>query len=80
VEGGLAMSHSQTVQVSVQSSLLASIAYSVHATLDLQFRSGAFYRYFTVPHTVFEGLIAAESKGTYFNHNIRNRFPYTRLA
>jgi hypothetical protein len=74
------MSFAQAPPIPVQSSLLASIAYSANATLELEFRSGALYRYFTVPHAVFLGLIAAESKGAYFNRNIRNRFPYYRLA
>jgi hypothetical protein len=29
---------------------------------------------------VFEELLDADSKGGYFNRNIRNRFPYKRLA
>jgi hypothetical protein len=75
------MSLPEVVRVPVQSSLLASIGYSpVHATLDLEFRSGAFYRYFMVPNDVIEGLMVAESKGAYFNLNIRARFPYQRLA
>ena len=43
-------------------------------------RSGAIYRYFAVPQTVFERLIAAESKGAYFNHHVRDCFRYQRLA
>ena len=74
------MSQPETVRIPVQSSLIASIGFSVHATLDLEFRSGALYRYFAVPHTLFEELIAADSKGAYFNRNIRSRFPYKRLA
>jgi len=70
----------EAARIPVHSSLLASIAYSVHATLDLEFRSGALYRYFAVPSRVFGGLIAADSKGAYFNRNIRGRFPYKRLA
>jgi hypothetical protein len=74
------MNRPEAVRIPVQSSLLASIGYSVHASLDLEFRSGALYRYFTIPLTVFKELIAAESKGAYFNRNIRNRFPYKRLV
>jgi hypothetical protein len=74
------MSRPQAVGIPVHSSLLASIGYSVYATLDLQFRSGALYRYFTIPRTLFDALIAAESKGAFFNRNIRDRFPYKRLA
>jgi hypothetical protein len=74
------MNFAQAASIPVQSSLLASIGYSANATLELQFRSGSLYRYFAVPQAVYVGLIAAESKGAYFNRNIRNRFPYKRLA
>ena len=69
-----------TQVVPVSSSLLAAAAYSTGATLDLAFQTGAVYRYFGVPRLVFDQLIAAESKGAYFNRAIRNRFPYRRLA
>jgi hypothetical protein len=74
------MRQTQDLRISVASSVLASVQYSIDATLVLQFRSGAIYRYFAVPETVFQALIAAESKGTYFNRNLRNRFSYQRLA
>jgi hypothetical protein len=67
------------LQASVESSLLSSVEYSSDQTLELKFRSGVTYRYFTVPPTVVEGFIAAESKGAYFNRHVRNRFPYQRL-
>jgi KTSC domain len=69
-----------TQTVPLSSSLLAVVAYSTRATLDLTFRNGAVYRYFDVPRAVFHRLIAAESKGVSFNQTIRNRFPYRRLA
>lgn len=74
------MSCPETVRIPVQSSLLASIGYSSDATLEIEFRSGSIYRYFAVPNAVLAGLIAAESKGAYFNRNIRNHFRYQRLA
>jgi KTSC domain-containing protein len=74
------MSVPETARIPVQSSLIASIGYSVHATLELQFHSGALYRYFAVPHVIVAELLAAESKGAYFNRKIRSRFPYQRLA
>ena len=70
----------KAARTDIQSSLLASAAYSIDATLDLQFRNGAIYRYFAVPRAVFDALIAAESKGAYFNHAIRNHFDYRRLG
>jgi hypothetical protein len=68
------------VRTAVESSLLSAIGYSINATLDLEFRNGAIYRYFAVPQAVFEQLIAAQSKGACFNRIIRNHFPYRRLA
>jgi hypothetical protein len=74
------MSRSRLLRTPVDSSLLCSVAYSIHATLELELRSGAVYRYFGVPRSVFEGLLAADSKGAYFNRHVRSRFPYQRLA
>ena len=74
------MSRPEVTRTPVESSLLSSIGYSIDATLELEFRSGAIYRYFAVPQTVFEGLNAAESKGAYFNRIVRNRFRYQRLT
>jgi KTSC domain-containing protein len=67
------------MQTLVESSLLSSIEYWSDQTLELTFHSGATYRYFAVPQTVVEEFIAAESKGAYFNHQVRNRFRYQRL-
>ena len=62
------------------SSVLAAMTYSREATLDLVFRSGAIYRYFSVPPRVVDELIAATSKGAYFNRYVRNRFRSKRLT
>jgi hypothetical protein len=65
----------------VESTTLVSIAYdSVSAVLRLEFRSRAVYCYFGVPPEFCQSLMAAESKGSYFNRNIRGRFPYRREA
>ena len=68
------MSRPPAAHTTVVSSLLSSMRYSIEAILELEFRSGAIYRYFAVPPAVVEGLIAAESKGAYFNRYIRNHF------
>lgn len=49
------------------------------ALLELEFRSGAIYRFGGVPEATYQELLRAESKGVYFNHHIRNRFPHTRM-
>ncbi len=61
----------------VESTTLAAFAYDdAVGLLQLEFRSGAIYRYSGVPSAVFEGLLSASSKGKYFNQIIRGRFPY----
>jgi len=45
-----------------------------------RFKSGT-YQYSEVPSNIFTELLAAESKGKYFNQNIRNAgYPYERLS
>jgi len=67
-------------RVDFNSTSLNAAAYrDQSAVLDLEFKSGAVYRYFTVPANTYQELLWAESKGAYFNHHIRNRFPYTQI-
>jgi hypothetical protein len=67
------------MRVPVDSSLISSVAYSPQATLEVEFRSGSVYRYFLVPQAVFDQLIAAPSKGTYFNRHVRTSFRSERV-
>lgn len=60
-------------------SLLAAAYQEPLALLELQFRSGALYRYFGVPASIYDGLLSAESKGRYFNSFIRKRFPFALI-
>lgn len=65
----------------IESTLLASAAYSPdHCLLDLEFRDGSLYRFFRVPVECFQQLMASDSKGAFFNHNIRNQFQYQLLV
>ena len=65
---------------SIDSSLIRRVTYGADATLTVRLHRGAVYRYFTVPRTVFEELLAATSKGTYFSRHIRDGFPYQRVS
>ena len=63
--------------VAVNSSVLAQVSYRAgQSVLQLWFCNGAIYRYFGVPASICDNLLAAQSKGTYFNHEIRDRFRY----
>lgn len=65
----------------VQSTTLARVAYDpASLILQLEFRSHEVYRYFGVPPGVHQQLIAADSKGAYFNRNIRGRFLFRRVG
>jgi KTSC domain len=67
--------------VPLESTLLASVSYDGQRhLLDVVFRSGELYRYFNVPSACYQGLLGADSKGNYFNLNIRNCFPYQHLS
>ena len=56
------------------------MTYGTDATLTVHLHRGAVYRYFTVPRPVFEELLAAASKGAYFNRHIRDGFPCQRVS
>ena len=61
----------------VESSTFAAIAYDeARELLRLEFCSRAIYQYLGVPAAVHQALLSASSKGRYFNHAIRERFPY----
>jgi hypothetical protein len=64
----------------VSSTTLATVAYDgIRNLLQLEFRSRAAYCYFGVPAAVHEALLAAPSKGSYFNQAIRGRYAYVRV-
>jgi hypothetical protein len=66
--------------IPVKSTLLASVLYHAdQSILDLEFCDGSIYRYFAVPTTVLNQLLAADSKGSFFNRHVRNCFQHTCL-
>ena len=74
------MTLTTTAPVAVNSTLLVSVTYAVgESILQLEFCDGAIYTYFDVPEDILNGLLAADSKGSYCNRRIRSCFRYTRL-
>ena len=64
----------------VVSSNIASVGYETEASiLEVEFKNGNLYRFTRVPSAIALGLIEAESCGSYFNRNIKDRFPFERL-
>lgn len=66
-------------RIAMASTVIAAVAYSPEAALDVEFTSGAKYRYFAVPERVFRALLIADSKGAFFNRHIRPHYPCARL-
>jgi len=59
-------------RIPVSSSNLASVGYDpTSATLEIEFRSSGIYQYYGVPEDVYEGLMGAGSKGTFFDQSIK---------
>lgn len=64
----------------VSSSNLASIGYDAgQQVLEIEFLNGSVYSYFGVPEGLFDQLMAAGSRGSFFSQNIRNQFQFERL-
>lgn len=64
----------------VSSSSITSVGYDPTShTLEIEFVSGATYRYRQVEQSVYEALMRAESKGRYVNAHVRTEYPYSRL-
>jgi hypothetical protein len=65
--------------VNVASRSIRAVAFD-RGRLTVVFRSGYVYVYVGVPVSVYERLLAAPSKGRFFNRFIRGRFPAGRAA
>jgi hypothetical protein len=65
----------------VTSSELHAIKYDDKTlVLEIHFRNGRMYRYTAVPESIYRALLAAESKGRFFNALIRDKYPYQRVV
>ena len=64
------------------SKMLVSVAYDARKQiLHLRFRkTGDVYRYFRFSPADYQAFLDAESKGRFFLAQIRDHFPYERLA
>ena len=65
----------------VVSESIAAIGYDDDAeTLEVEFVTGAVYRYRGVSQDVFEDFRQAPSKGAYFNRHIRDAYVWERVG
>lgn len=64
----------------VSSSNIVSIGYDAGSfTLEVEFNNMSVYQYQGVPSEVYEGLMAAPSKGTFLHQLIKDQYPYIKL-
>ena len=63
----------------VDSSNIEAIGYDENAQeLHVQFLSGGYYVYHEVPREIFDNIMAAPSKGSYLNREIKGVYRYTK--
>ncbi len=68
-------------RIEVESSNLKSVGFDPKAKmLEIEFLNSGVYRYFDVPESVHTALMKAESKGKFFQTNIRNKFRFERTS
>jgi hypothetical protein len=61
----------------VASSNIASVGYDAEMQiLEIEFQHGAIYQYLDVPNEVYNGLMNAGSKASYFMNEIKPKFEY----
>ena len=64
----------------VESSNIVSIGYAPDiGFLDVEFTTGAVYRYFNVPRELQAALREADSHGKFLSNNIKREFAYVKL-
>ena len=65
----------------MESTTIRSVGYeSKSRVLEIEFDSGAIYQYLEVPARIYEQLLRAESKGRYFNGEIRDIYTYVQVG
>ena len=68
------------IRQSVSSSNLRSVGYDANElVLEIEFRESGIYQYFSVPEPVFKGLITADSIGSFFNKNIKEKYRFIKV-
>jgi len=66
-------------RIELDSTALAWVRYlPAERVLQVGMHSGMVYDYIDVPLPIYRDLLAAESKGRYYNQHIRSAFPFQR--
>ena len=65
-------------RIPIKSSHLKAVGYKSEI-MEVEFLNGGVYEYSEVPQEKYDGLMAAPSKGKYYNQYIKSQFPSKRL-
>jgi hypothetical protein len=61
--------------IRVSSSAISAVGYDPDTQqMQIKFKQGRTYTFCRVPQHVFDGLLSAGSKGTYYDHRIRDMY------
>lgn len=61
--------------IPVSSSAISAVGYDPSTMrMQIQFQQGRTYTFCDVPQHIFDGLLGAGSKGTYYDHYVRGRY------
>lgn len=63
----------------VDSTNLESVGYD-GTNLFVRFKNGSIYVYFHVPESLYQELLAADSKGKFLSKHVKGAFQYKRIA
>ena len=65
----------------VESSMIFSIGYGPEiSTLEIEFKSGAIWQYYDVPESLWFEFENADSKGKFFNREIRDQYSELKVG
>lgn len=68
-------------RVRLESTAIVAVAYDrLQQVLQVEFPNGAFCVYVGVPEAEYQGLISAQSHGTYFDQRIKGQYGYRRTV
>lgn len=68
------------IRTPVVSSDIRSVGYDKNSqVLEVEFHSGGTYQYYSVPQSVYEGLMSAPSHGKYFHRHVKGAFNYQKI-
>jgi len=67
-------------RIPVTSTSIISAGYDPDTkTLELEFVNGNTYQYLDVPQSIYEALLAADSKGAFVNTHVKDHYRYSQI-